>query len=273
MTNKLINNLIGGDGVPMIANGNLGISVYEKCGSSNLIKFFTEDYSVGYDSEHPSQSVGGLPGLTKSDLKKFQNIELVHERPRFDSHTFKENFTLIIVTRNEYDRWCAGVTQDIDADADLCEMTVGDIVDNIVSAFGNTPEYINMFMRGHSHLGHKLWFNDVITLTDNKIVHFIDIKDLSNRRFWDWVCATDPEWPDIKCWWNKWISFYGEYDIMHKNRLVTEWIRFLLDNHEELDTIKNLLTTNQQVIDDLKDTGKWLNFGQKQIDKLLRKSK
>jgi hypothetical protein len=239
----LINRPIYGDGIPIITNGNLGISVYEKCGSSNLIKFFTEDY--------------GKLKLTETNLHKFQNIRI--EQPVCSS--FKETFNLIIVTRNEYDRWCAGVTQDIDEEGDICEMTVGDIVDNIISAFDNTPEYINMFMRGHSHLGHKAWFNDIITLTDNKIVHFIDIRDLSDRRFWEWVCKVDPEWPDIKCWWSKWISFYAEYDLIHHHRLVTEWIRFLLDNHEELDTIKNLLTTNQQVIDDLKHTDKWLCFG------------
>jgi hypothetical protein len=252
-------------GIPTITNGNTGISIYEKCGSSNLTKFFTEDYSVGYDSAHPNQSIG-LPGLTKSDLKKFQNIKL-------GQFTNSNISTLIIVTRNEKDRWCAGVTQDMDEQADLCEMTVGEIVDEVQSAFDNTPDYINRFMRGHSHLGNKMWYNNVITLIENKIVHFIDIKDLSDRRFWDWVCATDPEWPDVKCWWNKWISEYGEYDIMHKNRLVTEWIRFLLDKHEDLKIIKNLLTTNQQVINEIKDTAKWLNFGQKQIDKLLRKSK
>ena len=246
----LNNKHIGWNGIPIITNGNLGISIYEKCGSSNLIKFFTEDYDREW-------------GLTETDISKFQNIELVHERPQSDSLTFKGNFTLVIVTRNESDRWCAGVVQDIDEEGDICEMTVGDIVDNVVSAFSNTSEYINMFMRGHSHLGNKTWFKDVTTLTDNKDVHFIDIKDLSDRRFWEWVCKMDPEWPDIKCWWNKWISFYGEYDIMHKNRLVTAWIRFLLENHEELETIENLLATNQRVIDGLKDTDKWLNFGQK----------
>ena len=234
-------------GIPVITTGNLGISVYEKCGSSNLIKFFTEDYDREMDEE-------GKLLLTDEDIKKFQNIKLAQSNIGIS--------TLIIVTRNEYDRWCAGVTQDIDEEGDLCDMTIGDIVDNVESSFVNTTEYINRFMKGHSHLGDKMWYNDVITLTDNKNVHFIDIHALSDRRFWNWVCATDPTWPDVNVWWTKWISHYGEYELMHKNRLVTEWIRFLLYNHVELDIIKKLLTTNQQVINDLKDTGKWLNFGQ-----------
>jgi hypothetical protein len=117
-------------------------------------------------------------------------------------------------------------------------------------------------MRGHSHLGNKMWYKGIVALTNYAAVHFIDIKDLSDRRFWNWVCAQDSKWPDVNFWWDKWISEYGEYDIMHNNKLVTEWIRFLLHNHEDLDVIKNQLGTNQQVIDDLKSTDRWLNFGQ-----------
>jgi len=242
---KIVDGVPASEGIPMITNRHLGITIYEKCGSSNLIKFFTEDYDREW-------------GLTSTDIHKFQNITLA----KSDIRTLKGDFILIVVTRNEYDRWCAGVTQDIDEEADLCDMTIGEVVDEVASALDNTPEYINMFMRAHSHLGQKAWFNDVVSLTNNKNVHYIDIKDLSDRRFWEWVCKMDPEWPDIKSWWGKWINDYSEYDLMHKNRLVTEWIRLLLHNHKELEVIKNILSKNQQVINDI--------FSKKGLNKYYR---
>ena len=68
--------------IPTIGTEGLRISTYEKCASSKLMKFFSS-----------------------------RNPIFTHQQP---IETIDDEKIIIIVTRNELDRWCAGVTQDLD---------------------------------------------------------------------------------------------------------------------------------------------------------------
>ena len=211
-----------------IGTEKLSITLFEKCASSNLEKFF----------------------LSKNlQLNRGQSVEDIDK-----------NKTLIIVTRNEVDRWCAGVTQDIDQDGDIGDMTLNEFKELFMSSHNDSKLFVDLFMRGHSHLGGKLWFKDLFDLVNRGVgnTYFIDMDTLNQEKFWKWVCKKDSTWPNYKDWFSEWQEGYHKYPPEHIHKPITEWVRVILDNDERFWVIRDMLNANQRIIDSLFKSGFWL---------------
>tara|TARA_B100000029_G_scaffold444904_1_gene464983 strand:- start:269 stop:1078 length:810 start_codon:yes stop_codon:yes gene_type:complete len=230
------------DGLPTIGTNKLGVSVYEKCASSNLIKFFTPENPV----------------FSRGDWSELQ----LRQQP---VETIDDEKIIIIVTRNEYDRWCAGVTQDLDDyyiqnfGYDMKDESIANVMDMITAAYEDGDKFQDMFMSGHSHPGHKLWFKDIIQHTRKRSnTFFIDMDTLNNREFWEWVCKYDTSWPHVNNWWDDWKhDDYQMYPHNHPHKPITEWVRYLLYNDKKLKHIYSMIKANQKILDDVKTTMFW----------------
>ena len=230
------------DGLPTIGTDKLGISVYEKCASSTLIKFFAPDNPI----------------FSRDDWSYFK----LRQQP---VETIDKDKIIIVVTRNEFNRWCAGVTQDLDdwfvdkGKGDLKDQTIATAMNKITDSFEHSDSFQETFMSAHSHIGSKLWFKDILYYTRKRPnTFFIDIDTLNDREFWDWVCKYDTSWPHVNNWWDAWKhDDYQKYPHNHPHKPITEWIRYLVDNDERLWNIRDILNSNQKIINDLMDTMFW----------------
>jgi|7_EtaG_2_1085326.scaffolds.fasta_scaffold78830_1 hypothetical protein len=216
--------------IPTIGTKNLGITLYEKCASSNLEHFF--------------EPMG---------LKKEQ--QLVKD---IDKHRI-----LVIVTRSEYDRWCGGVAQDIDDKIRFEEVRLPKIRDHIMKGLNDVNSFNEVFMSQHSHMGRKLWFSQTQQLISRRSAEdttfFIDIDTLNDKKFWKWICEQDPTWPNYKDWFPEWVRTRSTYPPHHLNRPITEWIRYMLEHDERLSIIAKTLNDNQSIIDGLFKSPYWLH--------------
>tara|TARA_B100000029_G_scaffold132811_1_gene126793 strand:- start:624 stop:1337 length:714 start_codon:yes stop_codon:yes gene_type:complete len=234
----------------VITNGSMAISVYPKCASTNLIQFF-EERTI-------PQSKARAKKLFKDskEIKRDFDFDL-------DIHN-KKNCTLIVVTRNEIDRWCSGVVEDIDNESYiLFRNNIGQLTDKIKKALTDITQYKNLFMGmgdGHSHVGQLAWNKNIVSLCNRPNTHFIDISSLSDKKFWMKICEIDSEWPPVDDWWDVWEKEFKQNDCMDSRTMVTGWVKHILYKHENLLPIRTILESNQEMIESLKDTRRWFNY-------------
>jgi len=238
----------------IITNGNIAITTYMKCASSNLQKFFTPTK----DQWKEHRNVYANPNTSR----KFKDIKYSDKKGGLD---IKRSCTLIVVTRNEFDRWCSGVVQDIvetfsEEKVDYGDLTMDAIANTVKHALIDTTQYINLFMGGkygHSHVGQDSWIKNITSIGHRPNTHFIDISSLSDRSFWERVCELDNTWPPVDHWWSLWEKECGPNDFLHPKKMVTEWIMDVLHKHENLKQIKKILESNQEIIENIKKEMSW----------------
>ena len=130
-----------------IQTQNLAITTSNKHGSTNLVGFFG-DFDI-------------------INATKVEELEV----PKI----------VIVITRNEKDRWCSGVVQELSRLEDnldeLDKDTIYDILDREVNSLGNK----SIFTYDRSHLGENPYFPYIIQLLLNYNTYFTEIDwDITN---------------------------------------------------------------------------------------------
>jgi hypothetical protein len=173
---------------------------------------------------------------------------------------------IIVITRNERDRWCSGVIEDLDVlflEHESKYFNVSYILDNEANRLGQKSIFTNP--DGHSRLIPK-WISLLPILTRLNNTYFTDISSLSKKSFWEKVCELDNTWPNLNEWWDDWSSFRngisGPPDLVNpeqiKRKKLVSIVKDMLDKDTRLDFISAILDNNQETINHLKKTDKWI---------------
>ena len=220
-----------------IQTQNLAITTSNKHGSTNLVNFFG-DFDV-------------------INATKVEELEV----PK----------TVIVITRNEKDRWCSGVVQELSRLEDnldeLDKDTIYDILDREVNSLGNK----SIFTYDRSHLGEQPYFPYIIQLLLDYNTHFTDISSLNKKSFWKKICELDDTWPRINEFFEDWQehlqnqsklyshkTFHGPPKGESKRGEIVNVVKDMLDTDKRLDFIFRILNARQIQIDNLKESNMWI---------------
>ena len=221
------------DNLNRIQTKNLALTAAPKIASTNLVKFFVDRFDNIIET---------------SDDKKLPNI-------------------IIVITRNERDRWCSGVIQEINEfrfEHEYKSSNISYILDKEANSLGQKG--IFTYSNSHSHLGTVGYLSYIteLVLRDNTL--FTDISSLSKKGFWAKICELDNTWPNLNEWWDDWNSFRnGDHgppvsvnpEQIERKKLV-RIVKDMLDKDTRLDFISAILDDNQETINYLKETNKWI---------------
>ena len=103
-----------------------------------------------------------------------------------------------------------------------------------------------------------------LALRDN--TYFTDISSLSKKSFWKTVCELDNTWPNLNEWWDDWNNFRnGDHGPpvsvnpeQNKRKKLVSIVKDMLNNDTRLDFISTILDNNQETINYLRRTDKWI---------------
>jgi len=214
-----------------IQTNNLAITAAPKIASTNLVKFFVDRFDNIIET---------------SDDKKLPNI-------------------IIVITRNERDRWCSGVIQEINEfrfEHEYKSSNISYILDKEADSLGQK----SIFTNSHAHLGTIGYLPYITELVLRDNTYFTDISSLSKKSFWEKVCELDNTWPNLNEWWDDWSSFrngdHGPPNSVNpeqlKRKKLVSIVKGMLKNDSRLDFISEILDNNQETINHLKGTNKWI---------------
>ena len=222
-----------------IQTKNLAITSAPKIASTNLVEFFVDRF------DNILEVLEWIPGQIPN--------------------------TVIVITRNERERWCSGVIQELDNFKWFVRSRIRSkpnlkLVSYILDKEVNSLGQKSMFTNGHAHLG-TIGYTSCITelaLRDN--THFTDISSLSKKSFWEKVCEMDNTWPHVNEWWDDLSSFrnniHGPPDLediqQNRRRVTVRIVEDMLNNDTRLDFISEILDKTQETINYLKGTDKWI---------------
>ena len=219
------------DNLNRIQTKNLAITAAPKMASTNLAKFFIDRFDGIIE--------------TISD-RKLPNI-------------------IIVITRNERDRWCSGVIQEIN-ELELGHQSKHSRVSYILDKEADSLGQKSIFTNSHAHLGTIGYLTCITELVLRDNTYFTDISSLSKKSFWKTVCELDNTWPNLNEWWDDWNNFRnGDHgppvsvnpEQIQRKKLVSI-VKDMLNNDTRLDSISTILDNNQETINYLKKTDKWI---------------
>ena len=219
------------DNLNRIQTKNLAITAAPKMASTNLAKFFIDRFDGIIE--------------TISD-RKLPNI-------------------IIVITRNERDRWCSGVIQEIN-ELELGHQSKHSRVSYILDKEADSLGQQSIFTNSHAHLGTIGYLTCITELVLRDNTYFTDISSLSKKSFWKTVCELDNTWPNLNEWWDDWNNFRnGDHgppvsvnpEQIQRKKLVSI-VKDMLNNDTRLDFISTILDNNQETINYLKKTDKWI---------------
>jgi hypothetical protein len=219
------------DNLNRIQTKNLAITAAPKMASTNLAKFFIDRFDGIIE--------------TISD-RKLPNI-------------------IIVITRNERDRWCSGVIQEIN-ELELGHQSKHSRVSYILDKEADSLGQKSIFTNSHAHLGTIGYLTCITELVLRDNTYFTDISSLSKKSFWKTVCELDNTWPNLNEWWDDWNNFRnGDHgppvsvnpEQIQRKKLVSI-VKDMLNNDTRLDFISTILDNNQETINYLKKTDKWI---------------
>ena len=232
------------DNLNRLQTENLGISVSPKIGSTNLVEFFI--LSNRFDNIIETKNNNYIPNI------------------------------IIAITRNERERWCSGVIQELNRydltsakatreDMDFYESSnISYILDKEADSLGQKS--IFTYSKSHGHLGTMGYFPYITELVLKDNTYFTDISSLSKKSFWEKVCELDNTWPNLNEWWDDWSSLrngiHGPPNSVNpdqrKRKKLVSIVKDMLNNDTRLDFISAILDNNQETINHLKGTNKWI---------------
>ena len=220
-----------------IQTQNLAITTSNKHGSTNLVNFFRS-----------------------FDIINAHNVEEV-EVPK----------TVIVITRNEKDRWCSGVVQELSRLKDNLDETDKDTICDILDREANSLGNRSIFTYDRSHLGEQSYFPYIIQLLLNYNTYFTDISSLNKISFWEKICELDDTWPRINEFFEDWQkhlqnqsklysheTVYGPPKGGSKRGEIVNVVKDMLYTDKRLDFISRILDAKQKQIDDLKKSDMWI---------------
>jgi len=220
-----------------IQTQNLAITTSNKHGSTNLVNFFRD-----------------------IDIINTDNVQ-----------ELKVPKTVIVITRNEKDRWCSGVVQELSRLKDDLDETDKDAVYNILDREANSLGNKSIFTFDRSHLGDQPHFPYIIQLLLNYNTYFTDILSLNKKSFWEKVCKLDNTWPRVNEFFDDWINFLHNQSKLYSHKTffgppkgeskrgeIVKIVRGMLNTDKRLDFISRILDARQIQIDDLKESNMWI---------------
>jgi len=172
---------------------------------------------------------------------------------------------IIVITRNERDRWCSGVIQEIN-ELELGHQSKHSRVSYILDKEADSLGQKSIFTNSHAHLGTIGYLTCITELVLRDNTYFTDISSLSKKSFWKTVCELDNTWPNLNEWWDDWNNFRnGDHgppvsvnpEQIQRKKLVSI-VKDMLNNDTRLDFISTILDNNQETINYLKKTDKWI---------------
>ena len=220
-----------------IQTKNLAITSAPKIASTNLVKFFVDRFDNIIESNGQKDDDGYMPNI------------------------------IIVITRNERDRWCSGVIQELNElrlEHESKHSRVSYILDKEANSLGQKS--IFTYSKSHGHLGTLGYFPYITELALRDNTYFTDISSLSKESFWERVCFMDNTWPNINEWWDDWNSFRNGIHgppvsvnpVQIKRKELVSIVEDMLDNDTRLDFISTILDNNQKIITYLRRTDKWI---------------
>jgi hypothetical protein len=225
------------DNLNRIQTKNLAITAAPKIASTNLVKFFVDRFDNIIESNGQKDDDGYMPNI------------------------------IIVITRNERDRWCSGVIQELNElrlEHESKHSRVSYILDKEANSLGQKS--IFTYSKSHGHLGTLGYFPYITELALRDNTYFTDISSLSKESFWERVCFMDNTWPNINEWWDDWNSFRNGIHgppvsvnpVQIKRKELVSIVEDMLDNDTRLDFISTILDNNQKIITYLRRTDKWI---------------
>ena len=219
------------DNLNRIQIKNLAITAAPKTASTNLVEFFVD---------------------------RFDNI--IETK---NNHTIPN--IIIVITRNEGERWCSGVIQELN-ELKLEHESKHSYVSYILDKEANRLGQKSIFTSNHAHLGTIGYLTCITELALRDNTYFTDISSLSKKSFWKTVCELDDSWPNLNEWWDDWNNFRnGDHGppvsvnpVQIKRKKLVRIVKDMLDNDTRLDFISTILDNNQETINYLKKTDKWI---------------
>jgi len=206
-------------------------------------------------------AITSAPKTASTNLKKFFV-------DRFDNiietnNTNKIPNIIIVITRNERDRWCSGVIQELNKlqlGHESKHSRVSYILDKEANSLGQKSVFTNI----HAHLGTLGYLSCITELALRDNTFFTDISSLSKKEFWAKICELDNTWPNLNEWWDDWNDFRNgdhgppdpEDQVQIKRKELVSIVEDMLDNDTRLDFIRDILDRNQETINYLKGTDK-----------------
>jgi len=221
------------DSLNRIQTKNLAITAAPKTASTNLVEFF----------------VGRFDNIIETNNNRtMPNI-------------------IIVITRNERERWCSGVIQNLDVlflEHESKYSNVSYILDNEANRLGQKS--IFTYSKSHAHLGTLGYLTCITELVLKDNTYFTDISSLPKKSFWEKVCELDNTWPNLNEWWDDWNNFRnGDHGPpvsvnpeQNKRKKLVSIVKDMLNNDTRLDFISTILDNNQETINHLKKTDKWI---------------
>jgi hypothetical protein len=225
------------DNLNRIQTKNLALTAAPKIASTNLVKFFVDRFDNIIESNGQKDDDGYMPNI------------------------------IIVITRNERDRWCSGVIQELNElrlEHESKHSRVSYILDKEANSLGQKS--IFTYSKSHGHLGTLGYFPYITELALRDNTYFTDISSLSKESFWERVCFMDNTWPNINEWWDDWNSFRNGIHgppvsvnpVQIKRKELVSIVEDMLDNDTRLDFISTILDNNQKIITYLRRTDKWI---------------
>ena len=232
----------------------ISISLIPKHATTNLINFFI---GTGRDG--------------KNKDSKYSHIF------RTSPYTISQQKPLIVVTRNETERWCSGVVQELNeygevfkqkgiAKSNPIEMLafLNEQMETSLSDWNDKNMNSLLFWGKDSHSRIiPLWVHWMPVLMQMNNVYFTDISCLKTLSFWTKVCLMDSNFPPVLEWFDDWVNLYMGSNHkkleMYNNKIVADMVKEDILTRQEFEFILDILDNNQTILEYLKTTDRWLS--------------
>ena len=234
----------------------ISISLIPKHATTNLVRFFIGTGANGKNNDSKY-----------SRLFKNTAYDISQHKP------------LIVVTRNETERWSSGVVQELneydeffeteeiskDNPMEMLTFLNKKMETNLSDFTDKNMESVLFWGKGsHSQLV-PLWVHWMPVLMQMNNVYFTDLSCLKTLSFWQKVCLMDSSFPPVLEWFDDWMNMYMR-EGNNNNRLeiynekkIANMVKESILTRRSFEFISDILDNNQKILDYLKTTDRWLS--------------
>ena len=228
------------EGLEQLSTKDIGITLIPKHATTNLVKFFTKKIS------------------------KYSHLF------RQDTYIISDQKPLIVITRNERERWSSGIVQELNEYDKTFKkqgwrkssnVDVQNFLNDLL--FGTTNRWSHLLSDiSHSRIT-PVWLHWMPALMQKDNVYFTDLSCLKTISFWTKVCLMDPNFPPVIEWFDDLMSLYmgnhPEKLEQYNNTKVANMVNKDILTRKELNFISETLDKNQTILNYLKTTDRWLS--------------
>jgi len=237
------------EGLEQLSTKDIGITLIPKHATTNLVRFF-----IGEDKDTDT---------VEKKVSKYSRLF------RQGAYNISDQKPLIVITRNERERWSSGIVQELNEYDKTFKkqgwrkssnVDVQNFLNDLLFAKTNRWSHL---LSGiiHSRIT-PVWLHWMPALMQKDNVYFTDLSCLKTISFWTKVCLMDPNFPPVIEWFDDWMSLYmgnhPEKLEQYNNTKVANMVNKDILTRKELNFISETLDRNQTILDYLKTTDRWL---------------